>query len=520
MWILQRAIDTWHYWIYRIVTYQLYKPLRNHLRKYSLLQSLAVIRAYIQHLQFGTAFPRDIQVPREFIAADNVNKNVYEWELELLVREVIINSPEEGQLDMRRYQDFSSAVNKLKQLSDAIGGSPAYRQLFTGNVLQELFRISHRQFPWQSKPNTDDFMRYFRIFENAEVNEILVRELGATARQVCALGLGLTGLFQDHFAVRNPVRIELPGLLTQGEANALIDRFSTELTELKEAMIEAQSYDQDFAYTMNPLMVTPLVWVQQDGERVLIAPIPSYILRRFTDGLYYEVYSAPGFSSAFGESFEDYTGNILEVAARDSDAVVMREQQYMVGRDRKQSIDWIMEDQSAALFIECKTKRIRYEGKLALSDTDALEADLDKMAGFIVQAYKTLADALNGHYGHWQPNGRPVFPIVVTLEEWYSIGDRIISEIDRLVTAKLGDLGLDIELMREYPYSICSIKDFEYSAFVMAQITIAEYMQSKSDEEHRFWAHGPFCSHHFGQVMANRPELFEGAWNDVVPGLR
>lgn len=520
MCILQRAIDTWHYWARRIMTYQLYKPLRNHLRKYSLLQSLAVIRAYFQHLQFDSNFPPDVQVPQQFLAADKVNKNVYEWELELLAREVIINSPEEGELDMRRYRDFASAVNKLKRLSDGIVGSPACRQLFKENVLQEVFRMSHRQFPWQKKPNTDDFMRYFRIFEHAEVNAIFIREFGASARQVCALGLALTGQYQDHFAVRHPLRFEIPELLSQEQANVLIDRFSIELADLRQAMVGAQSYDQDFAYTMNPLMVTPLVWAQQDGEKVLISPIPSYILRRFTDGLYYEIYSAPGFSSAFGESFEDYTGNILEVAVCDSDAVVMREQQYVVDRNRKQSIDWIMQDQSASLFIECKTKRIRYEGKLALSDTEALDADLDKMASFVVQAYKTLVDALSGHYDHWEPNGRPVFPVVVTLEEWYSIGDKIISEIDKRVLKKLGESGLDIELLREYPYSICSIKDFEYSAFVMAQTAIAEYMQLKSDEEHRYWAHGTFCSHHYGQVMANRPELFEDAWNELVPGLR
>jgi len=42
------------------------------------------------------------------------------------------------------------------------------------------------------------------------------------------------------------------------------------------------------------------------------------------------------------------------------------------------------------LFIECKTKKLRYGAKIGLDE------DLEKMAGFIVQIYKTLTDALNG----------------------------------------------------------------------------------------------------------------------------
>jgi hypothetical protein len=42
--------------------YDLYKPLRNHLQRISLLQGLGVIRAYLQNFQFGQKFPRDVEV--------------------------------------------------------------------------------------------------------------------------------------------------------------------------------------------------------------------------------------------------------------------------------------------------------------------------------------------------------------------------------------------------------------------------------------------------------------------------
>jgi hypothetical protein len=73
--------------------FELYKPLRNHLRKVTLIESLGVIRAYMQHLQFKVGFPSDIDVPAWFLQArSNVEKKVYEWELDVLSRELLIHA--------------------------------------------------------------------------------------------------------------------------------------------------------------------------------------------------------------------------------------------------------------------------------------------------------------------------------------------------------------------------------------------------------------------------------------------
>ena len=490
------------------MTYQLYKPLRNHLRSYSTLQSLAVIRAYIQNLQFDEPFPTDIEVNPVFLRADNANKGVYEWELELLIREVIINCEEVGKYDMRNYTHFASAVNKLKQLENSIGASPAYREIFKENVLQELFRISHRQFHWQQKPNTDDLIRYYKIFGRTDLDAIVESELGMNARQLYTLGLVLTGAYSDKFGIRYPIRIEMEGILTQAQSDEFIRRFSIGITELKEKMERAQSYDQDFAYTMNPLLLTPLVWVILDGVKTLIAPVPTYILKRFTEGIYYEICNAEGFSAAFGSSFQEYVGDVLKATTGNTDVHISPEQNYRVGKNVKHSVDWIMEDATATIFIECKTKRVRYAGKLALSDTASIDEDLKKMADFIVQVYKTLTDALQGSYAHWQPSERPIYPMVVLLEEWYLFGDRVIAIIDRFVKDKLNEENLDLGMVDEYPYSICSVKDLEYTAAVLAKVGIQSYMETKNNDEYRNWSHGSYTNSNYFKEASARPDLF------------
>lgn len=500
------------------MSYELYKPLRNYLRKYPLLQSLGVVRAYVQHLQFNQPFPGDIEVDRGFLLAGPVGKHVYEWELAILARELILNAPEEGERDLRSWKNFSGAVNKLKEVENNISGYAAYRKLYLENVLLELYRIAHRQFPWQRRLDTSTLVRYFKIFGHSEVEPIVVRELGLSAREVYTLGLLFTGFFLDKFGIEFPVNVEIDGF-TQEHVDRFIEHFAIDLGELRTKIAEQQCYDQDFAYVMNPLMITPLVWVTLRGKKTLIAPIPPYVVRRFTEGVYYEICNAEGFSSAFGNSFQQYVGEVLTVAMKSNKVVVVGEQPYRVGKEQKDSIDWIVTDGTGTLFIECKAKKLRYGAKIGLANTELLDEDLGKMAGFIVQNYKTLSDAKAGLYPHWKPENGPVYPIIVTLEEWYAFGDHIIGAIDDRVRRGIEDVGLDFSLLETSPYSICGIDDLEHAIQVMAQVGIGRFMEQKNVGEHRMWAYDSVLREHFREEMKKVGNLFPDALKTIHRNL-
>jgi hypothetical protein len=106
------------------------------------------------------------------------------------------------------------------------------------------------------------------------------------------------------------------------------------------------------------------------------------------------------FADVFDRSFQKYVGEMLSKANYEERFTILAEQSYYVGKDRKDSVDWIVSDPTGDLLIECKTKKLRWEAKIALSSTTVLNADLAKMAGFIVQIYKTLFDAVSGRYAH------------------------------------------------------------------------------------------------------------------------
>ena len=93
-------------------------------------------------------------------------------------------------------------------------------------------------------------------------------------------------------------------------------------------------------------------------------------------------------------------------------------------KNRKDSVDWIvLQGEQAALFLECKAKRLTWASKVGLSNLAALEQDIRKLAGAVVQVYKTIRDYREGRYPHLAyVEAIKVYPAIATLEDWYLFG--------------------------------------------------------------------------------------------------
>src|ERR1700730_17826967 len=157
--------------------YDLYKTLRNELRTDALFPSLRVIWSWMQHLQFGQDLAPDIQVPPQMrLRPRGPTKGVYEWELAVLAKELLILAPDTGPLDLRTWKQFSAAVNKLKNLDNAISGR--YEKLFREHIFIEMYRTAHHQFWWQRTLRMDsELTRYLKIFGSPALDAILQSRL-------------------------------------------------------------------------------------------------------------------------------------------------------------------------------------------------------------------------------------------------------------------------------------------------------------------------------------------------------
>jgi hypothetical protein len=211
------------------------------------------------------------------------------------------------------------------------------------------------------------------------------------------------------------------------------------------------------------------------------------LIHRFTEGVYYEIINQPDFNNAFGAAFQAYVGEVLAVVNTGGALTILPESEYHVGRDRKDTVDWIVGDDTGELFIECKTKRIQLAAKVALADLSTLESEVDKLAKFVVQIYKTLHDAISGHYTSWTRSDRPIFPLIVMLEEWYVFGPKILEMVDARIKQKFHDNRLDVGLLGQFPYVIGSVGDFERLLSIAASRGIAPVIHAIQSPSRRGW---------------------------------
>jgi len=496
--------------------FELYKPFRNHLRKISLPDSLYVLWVYTQHLQFNNPIPSSIEVLPEIVLAKNkISKTFFEWELETLVREVIINSEESkfAPETLRKWKYFARAINKLKDLENKI----IKKFIDETNILTEFHRIAHREFPWQSSPNQKYIARYFKIFNYTPLNNIIQSVIGLTTQELFLIGMLLFGFYKNKFALFTPPTIiDIPEI-TQESLDKIFNHFSCDLIGLKKKLLGEQQINEKFVYAYSSLRKYPIIKMKYQGKDSLVCPLPTLLVWRLTNGIYYEICGKKNFSNEFGKSFQNYVGEVIERGNNKVEAYP--EEEYLDGKDRKDTVDWIIDEGDSAIFIECKTKRITVPAKTEIKSEKELKKDLEFMADFIVQVYKSIGDYFNNKYPSFKFRiNRKIFPLIVTLEDWYLWGDKLLGELKTKVIEKLRKTSLPLAWLSEMPYSVCSIQDFELMVQIMEKVGIKKFIEKKVyDQDKEKWGFRPFIINEFPNENKILRFLFPDDFDKIFP---
>jgi hypothetical protein len=187
------------------------------------------------------------------------------------------------------------------------------------------------------------------------------------------------------------------------------------------------------------------------------------------------------------------------------------EEPYHVGRQKQHGVDWILSDNTGHLFFECKTKRLTLDAK-TLADPVALQNDIATMAKAAVQHYQNIRDALKGKT-EWVPDGLPVFPLVLTLEDWLIFSPQVDKALNEEVRALMAKVGVPPRFLVDMPYTIASVHEFEIAGQIVAQVGVCEVMRGKTEGERRRWSLLPFLYSEFSEEMRHvNWRLFDGEW--------
>jgi hypothetical protein len=453
-----------------------YKPIRN---KVALLadDALGVLWAYCQLLQIKDFQPpKEIEIANVYLKANPRQSYMAEWDIELLAKEVVINAGSvatKGRT-LRTWKTLAESVNAFKVLEQDI-----YKQFGNqGNVLVELIRVIHRQIIWQANPpNARSIIRYYKIFNRPGIDAICSEKFGLTVWQIYMCGVASMGFYLDKPALQSSFKSEIKALPPD-----VVERFlsfaSLPLADLRKLFKDEQQYDERFAYAYNSLRKYPLIRMNYQGQDAVVCPLMTLLYWKFTGGLYYELVSDPRFGNELGEGFQGYVGSVIEKACPKCQR--LPEQEYKVGKQTKRSVDWIVADENAVLFLECKAKRLSLQSKTTLTDLSHLEEDIENLAAAVVQVYKTLNDCLAGRYPHYtHQEGDQIYPAVVTLENWRLLGSVMFETLDRSVKAQMGKTDLPESLIEQFSYSVWAIDELEVGLQIMQAVGIKSFMDGK-----------------------------------------
>lgn len=454
----------------------MYKPFRNKIRNLELEESLAAIWARSNYNQFDKPLPNDIEIiPTEKIIQPRSDKKMYnglDFELEFLLKEVLISSGKvrRKEWSLKKAKYLKSILKELRNFNNELD------KAYSGDkILFAINRIVHNQFFWQEKINFYSLFRYYYIYNEANVKAIIEKELGLTPFEIFILGIELTFNFRDNLKLKLPFTFDPKSEeISEDSLNKFLDIFSTSFEKIKEETKKSFESSENIFYTFNPLRAKPII----KTSNTLIAPIPSLIFWQITRGLYYYIVECEGFANAFGKSFELFIGILLERSISSKNLMFYPEHEYYVGKDRKDSVDWLLKDEKGLIFIECKTKRLTMSSKFSFKLVD-IEKDLNKLVKFIVQAYSTFIDYKLNHYKNLKFNPKLSHKIVVlTLEEWFfPTNPLVINELTLRIEANLKKEGLDTSILTEIPYYLMSAHEFETEIQIIDKIGIQKYFE-------------------------------------------
>ncbi len=361
-----------------------------------------------------------------------------------------------------------------------------------------MSRIAYRQFPWQKLDFSTYLIRFYKIFSNYNINQIIYLTTGLTTKEILRIGMLLYSFYLKHPAITLPIDFGVPEF-SKDRIDKFLVRFAANLSDLKTKVESEQNINDQFLYCGVAVRYYPLIIMQYQGRQCLVCPLPTLFFWRITSGLFYEIFEHKEFGTHFGKAFENYIGNVFEKVLTNSSLRSIKEAKYKVGKDEKDTTDWILCDSSAGIFIECKTKKMRNASKTRINDIGIVSEDHNILANAIVQCYRTIADYNENLYPNLVYDPKlTIYPLILTVEDWYIFNPQYENLLRQKILEGLRKKKLPENFISLMPYSFCPVDEFEIMIQVIAKVGIKNFFEPKvRDQEKNGYAFSTYYYERF-----------------------
>lgn len=392
--------------------------------------------------------------------------------LEFIYLNAIIYSPEYKNIRLkypeRVWNKLINDANKLHEKINALW------------IENNVFGFLHKQYLNQLKASPNHLFnhlyRYYYIFSDNKLASHVESKLGMSYRDFFTCAMWIHSVFdkQSYFKGKTyflQKKYEETSLSSENIKKTL-SILSIDFSKLKEILKGRLKYDMctfvthDYEHIRKPIF-------EYNGN--LYCLLPDLLLNQYTSGVYYlsEIYDKRyNLNNSFGACFEQYVGLILDKNRTDSIQIT---KELRFDRGQKKTSDWIIESESAVVFVECKTKRLTVQSK---KYEDVLEKDVNSMVDAVFQVYKVFFHYKNNEISGLKFSHEKYFiPLIITLEEWYAGIPVLNKKIKKQVKTKLKLANIDESMVDKYRFHITSISSFEFDIQMMTQIGFKEYYE-------------------------------------------
>jgi len=159
---------------------------------------------------------------------------------------------------------------------------------------------------------------------------------------------------------------------------------------------------------------------------------------------------------------------------------------------------------------------MRQEAKIALNEK-SIEKELGSIADAVVQLYKNISEAeLN--LTHWCNNHLPIYPLVVTIEDWFLFSPLLQQQLRDIVKAKLRLTGLCVTLLTSKPFTFVSARELEIGGEIIRSVGIDAFFRAKTSDEYRDYLLLEFARQVFpGATGGSFKEVFLAELRKILP---
>ena len=491
--------------------YDLYKPFRNSLRKMALGLALERIWQYQAHVDVSGTLKLRMKVGGPV-------SEIYVWELHLLCRETLLHAS--GDKDtLATHEGLFTMINHIRRISEGISKCTISSN---NDAVCALHTLIHQQVRWQYPQDEARMFRAFYIYSDPELAPIFKRVTDLSVREMFFLAIGIAGAGK-----KKVVTSTAQDYSAFGVAHEARDKFfkmtGTTLTNIRRNIEDLQRHDEGWAFTWNPMESTPLINLDDHQTSIYWHPFPEFLIRRVTEGLFYDLgkgkrQAGIEFSNEYGRAFERYVLRVLHELFSSEPFSVTGELPYKVSGNVRHGVDAIVSDLTGNIFIECKTRRMKQEAK-ETADGSELEQSLDELAKAIVQLYKNIEDAING-VSNWNSNKRPIYPFVVTYEDWYLFVPHVLDLLNEYVKKRLEKAQLSRNLTETMPFFVTSIAEFEMAGQDIARLGIERFCAAGTLSEHRHFKLSHLAHTAFPDEHTIHHRLLKNCWNEIFPEMQ